>query len=194
MLSSLTPVGERSRSQRWTVTVMAFTIGNVLGGVAVGAAAGWLGTLLDPPQGPATLALAAGLVAAVAGDLAGATPPSLRRQVDRTWMTRYRGWVYGLGYGVQLGTGLVTFITSWATWVWLVALVLVADLRVAMLMGMLHGLVRGLSLWTTGWLTSPAAIRSHHRRLVALDPWVRRASHAALVVGALAVLAGRAVV
>ncbi len=189
MLSSLTPVGERSRSQRWTVTVIAFTVGNVLGGAVVGAAAGWLGTLLDPPRGPATLVLAGGLVAAVVADLAGATPPSLRRQVDRTWMTRYRGWVYGLGYGIQLGTGLATYITSWATWVWLVALVLVADLRLAILMGMLHGLVRGLSLWTTWWLTSPAAIRSHHRRLVALDPWVRRASHAALVVGALAVLA-----
>lgn len=190
MLSSLTPVGENSRSQRWWVTVTAFTMGSVLGGAATGMVAGTLGLVVAPEPTIALVVVAAAAAAALAGDMAGITPPSLERQVDRTWMTRYRGWVYGLGYGVQLGCGVATYITSWATWLVVAVMVLVGDLWAAVAIGALHGLVRGLSVWTTASLASPAAIRAHHRRLVALDPplrWAARAGLLAVAVGAAAV-------
>lgn len=180
MLSSINPVGEGSRSQRWSVTVVAFTIGSVVGGAATGAVAGGLGLLLDVPTRAALVVLAIATALALLGDLVGPTPPSLERQVDRTWMTRYRGWVYGLGYGVQLGCGLATYISSWATWLLVVALVLVGDLSTAVAIGALHGLVRAVSLWTTAGLTDVGAIRDHHRFLHRIHPLVRRAAHATL--------------
>jgi hypothetical protein len=43
--------------------------------------------------------------------------PGPRRQVDERWLDRYRGWVYGLGYGAQLGVGVTTVIVSSAVYV-----------------------------------------------------------------------------
>ena len=40
------------------------------------------------------------------------TPVARVLPVHEQWLTRYRGWVYGVGFGAQLGFGLVTIITS----------------------------------------------------------------------------------
>jgi hypothetical protein len=32
--------------------------------------------------------------------------------VNRTWLDRYRSWVYGAGFGWQLGVGVATFVMS----------------------------------------------------------------------------------
>ena len=32
--------------------------------------------------------------------------------MNEEWLTSYRGWVYGAGFGAQLGTGVVTIVTS----------------------------------------------------------------------------------
>jgi hypothetical protein len=191
MLSSLTPVGERARSQRWAVTVTAFTIGALAGGAATGLVGGALGTIVDVPDTVALALLAVGVAAALVGDVAGVTPPSLRRQVDRTWMTRYRGWVYGLGYGAQLGTGLVTYISSWTSWLMVVAMVLVGDLAGAVAMGLAHGLARAVSVWTTAPLDTPAAIRRHHRTVQRIDPVVAWSTRGLLAVVAVTLVLQR---
>ncbi len=193
MLSSLTPVGEGSRSQRWSVTVTAFTLGSVLGGAGTGLLAGVLGHLVAPA--PRTALVVVGILAAAAlvGDLVGRTPPSLERQVDRTWMTRFRGWVYGLGYGLQLGCGLATYISSWATWLLVATMVLAGDVRVAVSIGALHGLVRSGTLWTTARLHSAQRIRTHHQVLQRMHPAVSTTSNvllAGLAALAVVVLAG----
>ncbi len=180
MLSSLTPVGEGSRSQRWSVTVTAFTIGSVLGGAGTGLLAGGLGRLVAPTARTALVILGILTAAALAGDLAEVTPPSLERQVDRTWMTRFRGWVYGMGYGLQLGCGLATYISSWATWLMVAAMVLTGDVRVAVVIGALHGLVRSGTLWTTAGLHTTQRIRDHHRVLQRLHPTVATTSNVLL--------------
>ena len=46
----------------------------------------------------------------LAVDLSNRTVPGPRRQVDERWLDRYRGWVYGVGYGSQLGLGIVTVV------------------------------------------------------------------------------------
>jgi hypothetical protein len=62
------------------------------------------------------------VIAGLAFDLGalGVRLPSVRRQVDEGWRARYRGWVWGVGYGLQLGVGVVTIVTTstvYATWV-----------------------------------------------------------------------------
>src|ERR1700704_3842335 len=103
MLASITPLGERGRGRRWGVTVAAYVVGSVAGGAAAGALAGLVGSLLVSGLSVATRVslvvalLAGGLVL----DFLGAVPGP-RRQVDESWLDRYRGGVYGFGFGVQL--------------------------------------------------------------------------------------------
>src|SRR4051812_4383872 len=118
MLASITPLGERGRRRRWGRTVTAFVIASTLGGAATGAIAGTLGWLLlrdvswDGRIGFVAALLAAGLVLDLLGKV-----PGPRRQVDESWLDRYRGWVYGAGFGFQLGAGVVTIVTNSAVWV-----------------------------------------------------------------------------
>ena len=124
MLSSISPLGERARATRWGTTVSAYLLGSTLGGLALGFVAALVGSLV--PQSArssmaVTLVVGAALLLLAGLDLLasaaeGRAPrlrlPSWQRQVDEQWLGRYRGWVYGLGFGVQLGFGVLTIITS----------------------------------------------------------------------------------
>src|SRR5580704_2792424 len=106
MLASITPLGERGRQSTWGVTVAAFLLGAVGGGAGAGALAGAVGLLALPASIGSGARLAVVAVAALiaAGLDARADPaPGPRRQVNEEWLHRYRGWVYGLGFGAQLG-------------------------------------------------------------------------------------------
>ena len=121
MLASITPLGERGRQSSWTVTVTAFLIGAGATGAAVGALAGAAGQLaLGAHQiGARTrlVLLALALLAALALDFVPQRVPGPRRQVNERWLDEFRGWVYGLGFGAQLGLGLTTVVSSAATYV-----------------------------------------------------------------------------
>ena len=56
MLSSIHPLGERARNNRYWVTVAAYAIGSVAGGVVLGLAAEGLGALLHTGGPPSLLA------------------------------------------------------------------------------------------------------------------------------------------
>ena len=111
MLASLTPVAERARGSSWRVTVTAFGIGAVAAGACGGALLGAAGSLLPGStwRGPALVAV---LCVALTVDATALRRrlPLTKRQVNEDWMTRYRGWVYGLGFGAQLGLGFVTLV------------------------------------------------------------------------------------
>src|SRR5689334_9059412 len=111
MLTSISPLGERARGHRWGITVTAYVVASVLGGLTTGAILGLAGSWLEVSE---LVAAAVCAVAAVADLLR--RVPSLHRQVDEDWLTRYRGWVYGVGFGYQLGLGFVTVVTSAATY------------------------------------------------------------------------------
>ncbi len=68
-----------------------------------------------------TVALVAALVAAGSDSgVAGVRLPFHRRQVNERWLDRYRPWVYGAGFGWQIGCGLATYITSAAVYLMIV--------------------------------------------------------------------------
>src|SRR5260370_152347 len=110
MLASIHPLGERARGNRWIVTVAWFVAGSAAGGAAVGgligAALSRAGARLDP------LPIAVLCIITSAVEASGRAVPSRRRQVNEDWLVRYRGWVYGSGFGFQLGTGLATTVTT----------------------------------------------------------------------------------
>ncbi|SRR5581483_1148427 len=193
MLTSITPLGERGRGSRWGVTVAFLVAGSALGGVAAGAAFGLAGELVLPGGGgPLRLAaLAAVLAAGLALDLGVASLrlPSVRRQVDERWLGAYRGWVYGAGFGLQLGAGLVTVVTASATYATFAASFLSAGLAPGALIGGVFGLARGATVLGAWRVRDPARLVALGRRIARLEPAARRlalAGEAALAVAALA--------
>jgi hypothetical protein len=159
MLTSINPLGERGRGYRWGWTVTLFTVASAVGGAVIGLALGALGELLPMPVWVAVVAC----LLAAAADVGGRVP-SLRRQVDEDWLSRYRRWVYATGFGWQLGTGVTTIVTSGVTYA-LLALLWLVGLPTAVVAGSAFGLVRALPV-LLGWrATTPDALRELARRI-----------------------------
>ena len=140
MLTSITPLGQRGRGRSAPVTAAAYAVGSLLSATALGALLGLGGSLL-PLRHPGLL-LAVGCAAAAVLEAAGRRPPSWRRQVDERWLSTYRSWVTGLGYGGQLGLGVVTIVSSAATYAALLAELLLAAPGPSALVGAVFGLSR----------------------------------------------------
>src|SRR5438046_31484 len=104
MLGSITPLGERGRNSRWAVTVTAYVVGSTAAGLALGSVLGAVGRLTSLPATGRPWALGILVTLGVAFDveIGGAHLPTVRRQVNEDWLARYRGWVYGGAFGVQL--------------------------------------------------------------------------------------------
>jgi hypothetical protein len=169
MLGSITPLGERGRGMRWGVTATAFVAGSVLGGMVTGGLFGLAGAPLATTLGPgsALAVLAAAAAAGVALDAAPVGLPSLRRQVDERWLRTYRGWVYGAGFGFQLGAGVITIVTTSAVYVTFAAAALSGTWRSGALIGLAFGLARAWTLAPAAGVHTPAA-------LMRTDAWLRR--------------------
>src|SRR5688572_18355317 len=168
MLSSITPLGERGRGNRWGTTVAWFVSGATLGGAAVGAVLGLAGEGLGrlvPDRGRLTVVLVLAAAALVVDATRGARVPGWHRQVDERWMDEYRPWVYGAGWGAQLGAGVLTVVSSAATYLVLALAALLGSLPAGVALGATFGLTRGLTLLTARTLSSPAALQSFHQRL-----------------------------
>ncbi len=179
MLASISPVGEASRGSRWPITVTWYVVGSVAGGILIGALSGGVGQLLSgvgllPPP----MAIALLVVAAVVGLIADGRRrlPSLRRQVDERWLTTYRGWVYGVGFGFQLGGALFTTVTASATYVALLGALATGSWWAGALIGGWFGFVRSLPLVGTAGVHSAEALRALHRRINAHTDTVARAT------------------
>jgi len=183
MLSSIHPLGERNKGNRWWMTVAAHIVGSVIGGAAVGAALGLVGAVLRPVARPAALVIA---LAALAIDLGQPHMPlpRWRRQVDEQWLVAYRGWVYGLGYGVQLGAGLVTIVTAATVYLVFALALFSGSVGAGALIGGVFGLVRGATVLAGARIETVEQLRQFHRRMArAARPtrWVPCAADAVVV-------------
>lgn len=181
MLSSITPMSERARNQRWGVTASWFVIGAVAGGVSLGVltallAAG-IAALDATAVALATVGAGCALIA-VSLDLGafGLAPPYLRRQVNEIWLGTYRGWLYGVGFGWQIGVGITTYIMTAAVFLTIALAALTADPLVAFAIATLFGLIRGLGVLLARKIDSPAQLAAFHRRFHDLGPTTRAAA------------------
>jgi hypothetical protein len=168
MLASITPLGERGRRSNWTVTVTAFLIGATAAGGAAGAFAGAAGRLILPGSLPgdsrlATLAVAA--LVAITLDARSDPAPGPRRQVNERWLDEFRGWVYGVGFGAQLGLGITTVVSSAATYLALAAALLTRDPSAGAAILGCFGAVRGLTPLAAARVDRPERLAAFHGRL-----------------------------
>ncbi|MDQ3344102.1 MAG: hypothetical protein M3425_00075 [Actinomycetota bacterium] len=194
MLSSITPLGERGRNRTWGATAALYVLGSVLGGATLGGLLGGLGATVAqlwwPGPGWLALLVAAACLLAVACDLGGLGLPTIHRQVNEDWLHRYRGWVIGLGFGVQLGLGVVTIVTTAAVYLTFALALLTASVTAGLAIGGTFGLVRALPVLALGRVTTPQRLVGAHRLVSALAPAVRRGAIAAQgLAAAIAVLA-----
>ena len=175
MLSTITPVTERGRNRSYWATVPWYLIGALAGGLTLGGVA----ALIAIPVGMADLApevtlAIAGLFTAVSvfSDLGvgGFQLPRHGRQVDRFWLDNYRAWVYGTGFGWQIGVGLATYIVTTAVYVTVLIAILSGSPSQALLLGLLFGAVRGLAILLGVGATSIENLHSLHRRLTTFEP------------------------
>lgn len=196
MLATITPLAEQGRGHRYRTTATWFVLGSVLGGASLGA------VMVLPAAGIGALAVSGTLLAAVAVvagaitlaaeiRIAGFRLPVHYRQVNERWLDQFRPWVYGAGFGWQIGCGLATYIKTCAVYLMIVLAVLTGSPGVALMVGIVFGLVRGLGVFLGRPITSTAALADFHRRFMAAD---RYALAAIIVCEAAATLAVSTVV
>ncbi|MHB1710289.1 MAG: hypothetical protein ACYCV7_02635 [Acidimicrobiales bacterium] len=179
MLATITPLAESGRGNRYRRTATWFVLGSIAGGVVLGAcmaalAAGVRALALSPTL-VSEVALATSVVAALSDSgVAGAHLPVHHRQVNEEWLDQFRPWVYGAGFGWQVGTGLATYITTAAVYLMIVLASLAADAQLAIVLGTLFGLIRGGSVLLGRHITTSGALRDFHTRFHRLGPRVGR--------------------
>jgi hypothetical protein len=190
MLTSISPLGERARGNRFGVTAGAHIVGSAAGGAFVGVIAGAVGWVLMAPLDGTTTGGVALAVVAVAAIVAVAADrrrrvPTIHRQVDERWIGTYRGWVYGAGYGLQLGAAVVTIVPSALTYAAIAAATATGSPIAGGLVGTAFGTARGLGV-LLGWrVHTTEDLARLHRRVVTAGPVAARLT----TVGAFAVAA-----
>jgi hypothetical protein len=191
MLASITPLGERSRGFSWNVTVAAFAIGAICAGAAAGVSVAEIGSLLPAGTVWREVALLTTLAITLLYEV---TPlrarlPTTRRQVNEDWMARYRGWVYGGAFGVQLGVGVATIVTAPAIYAAGAVALLSGNPASGGAIGVAFGLVRAISLLPSRGARDSASLFALHSRLIAVEPRVRSVTLALEVLLAVLVVA-----
>lgn len=182
----------------------AFLVGGAAGGGAAGAVIGAAGAglyaVLDhmgagPSPTADVLALAAVTLLASAFDMR-LIPfgiPTARRQVDERWLQRYRGWVYGVGFGFQLGLGVVTIVSTAAVYAAFVAAFLTRSPVAGAMIGAVFGIARSATLFSVVRVRRPEQLAVLGTRLRRFDRPSRMSTAAlqvALAGAALAMAAG----
>jgi hypothetical protein len=179
MLSTLTPLGERGRGTRFGTTAAWFVTGSVVGGALLGAAGAVAAVIVSAAHVGATMAdaAAAGAAAFAATTdvlIAGRRAVGHHRQVNERWLDQFRPWVYGVGFGVQIGSGVATYVTTAGVYLVVVLGGLSGRPLVALGLGLLFGAVRGTAVLLGRRLDTPEALRRFHARFSPLGPPSRR--------------------
>jgi hypothetical protein len=149
----------------------------------MGAALGGIGVVIvgDGASGATAAVASAGAVTATLLDVTERRLPSPRRQVDETWLVRYRDWVHGAGFGLQLGFGAVTIVTSASLFLtWLLEL-LAGSIAAGAVIGAVFGLARALPLIANRTVFDASALRASQRWWQQRLPLVHRWTSAVML-------------
>jgi hypothetical protein len=195
MLSVITPLQEQGRGNRFRATALWFLLGATVGGAMLGGlmavlAAGWA-RLIPSLEDALVITTFAALIAVVSdGKLFGFQLPGHDRQVNERWLDQYRSWVYGGGFGWQIGIGFATYIMTAGLYLLVLVAAGGASTSGALILGTVFGLVRGLAVFAAREVTSLDALNDLHRRFEQWRQPVRKITIAVIaLVGLIAGLA-----
>ena len=197
MLSSITPLGEAGRGRPWGPTAAWFAVGAVAGGACLGALTALAALAVAAAGTSATVAAGVGsgvCAAALLVEVGAAGPrlPVLRRQVNEVWLDRFRPWVYGGGFGWQIGFGFATYVMTAAVGAMVALAALSGSAVGAVEVGAAFGAARGATVLVGAGVHMPGDLQRVQRVLDRLQRPVRLAAVAVLAAAAagLAVRAG----
>jgi sulfite exporter TauE/SafE len=159
--------------------VSAYLIGSAAAGAALGGALGWVGLPLTLSASVRLVALGVAIAAGVAFDLGVVRLPTTHRQVDETWRASYRGWVWGVTFGAQLGLGVVTVVTTAFVYVTWLAAALAGSAAAGALVGLAFGLARALPILTVAHVRTSGQLLGVDRTLQRFAAPARRLTVAA---------------
>jgi hypothetical protein len=172
MLSSIHPLGERARANRWGVTVAAFAAGATGAGALLGLLAALVGAATRLSESPVGVPVVVLGVAALL-EVAGVPVPTPHRQVNERWIGTYRGWVYGIAFGAQLGAGFATYVVTWAVPALVLTIAWLGDPTLGTAVGAVFGIGRTLPVLAAGWIDRPDRLSTFNRGLAG----VARSAH-----------------
>lgn len=192
MLTSITPFTERSKGHRYPLTASWFVIGALAGGALLGTL-GAIGAAAVAALPGVGWILPAGIVMAVIGTasdlrLGGFHLPLVPRQVDETWLRKYRRWVYAAGFGVQIGSGFATYVMTGAVYLTLALAMLTGSPLTAFRICLLFGGARGLAVLVGAIARTPAGLRQLLSRVDRAAPLSQGVAVATQVWAAVALL------
>jgi hypothetical protein len=95
--------------------------------------------------------------------------------VNSAWLSNYRSWIYGGGFGLQIGLGITTYVMTAAVPLMMVIGALTASPRAALAIGAGFGLTRGLAVLLGARVRNPEALYAFHRRFDSWNEPVRKA-------------------
>lgn len=179
MLSQINPIAEAGRGRRYGHTATWFVAGATVGGATLGAvcaaaAAAIDRTGLSARGAPAVVAASALVAALIDTRLLGFGPPFLRRQVNEDWLNRYRPWVYGGGFGWQIGVGFTTYVMTAAVPLVVICAAASATPWFAFALATMFGFARGLTVLSSAALRTQKALYDFHRRFAERGEPLRR--------------------
>jgi hypothetical protein len=179
MLSQITPMAEAGRGRKFEHTAGWFVAGALIGGLTLGSVIAGAAVVVAAAGVSNTTAVAlvaagAFVSATVDARLLGFGPPFVCRQVNQDWLLNYRSWVYGGGFGWQIGAGVTTYVMTAAVPLMIVIGALGANASAAVAIGAVFGFVRGLAVLMGARLRAPATLTEFHRRFDALAEPVRQ--------------------
>jgi hypothetical protein len=179
MLASITPLAEVGRGHRFRTTASWYVAGSVIGGATLGLCVAALTVAVEaislPSRAVTVLALTASAVAVLSDTrIGGFHLPVHHRQVNERWLDRFRPWVYGAGFGWQIGSGLATYIMTAAVYLMIVLSALTGLPFLGVLFGVLFGLARGLSVYLGRHITSTEELTAFHRKFFTWGPTAAR--------------------
>jgi hypothetical protein len=174
VLSTITPIAERRRGHRYSCTAAWYVAGALLGGLSLGSVSAVLAVGVRTsglPSSARAAALGVVLLVVAASDspTVRGSLPGHRRQVNEDWLDLYRPWVYGIGYGWQIGVGLATYIRTAAVYAVVVGAATSASPAFALAVGAGFGLLRGLAVYLTAGCSNAEQLLAFHRRFAAAD-------------------------
>ncbi|MYL05200.1 MAG: hypothetical protein F4011_13605 [Acidimicrobiaceae bacterium] len=151
------------------------SLGAVVGGAVVGVALGAAGQSLagSLSDGARLVVLAGACAVAAVWDMSGRRLPG-RRQVNEDWLVAYRPWVYGAGFGLQLGAAVATVVNTALVPLFMLAALLAGDTTAGLLIGAAFGVARAGSMALSSGVRTTDDLRRLHRRL---DLHADRARH-----------------
>lgn len=176
LVTTVHPLAERARGRSWAPTAVWFVIATIATATIGGSMLAALGSVLPIPTNVTVTATALVLLTAGLLDLVVGAPPTTTRQLNENWLTTYRGWVIGLGYGSQLGSGFATVVPSWTGYAIAPVLLLAGEPVAGAILGTAFGLGRVLAVAPSTKIRDRSALVRIPDRWVGAEPVVAMAT------------------